>query len=283
MVLITDGAESCACAGHLRLRPGPGGLQVRQPRRSTASTRCRSSPSGFRSRWPMRRRSSPVSRMIPVVIYYGAKNAAELSDALYEVFYTLQTEARSFTPFKVSPPPSASSSDQGGPGLAGGLSLLPAGTQEVAVERQPVRVPVYKRKPVDPDQRQLSDRLLHRWLSRRSAATPGTPTRGWRSSWLPSTSPARPVTSLWAAISRAAGRATIWRRFPPTPPCRPSSRDLLDVTGGITNLKTQEVVNFVRGVWMDDDDIGLPRPRTRARGPPAHRHWVISTTRNRWW
>ena len=84
----------------------------------------------------------------------------------------------------------------------------------------------------------------------------------WRTSWrLDESSPSRyvfmgsDITGSWARHDLAT--------IPTNTTLQTEFKGLLDVTGGITNLKTQEVVNFVRGVWMDDDASAYSRSESQ--------------------
>ncbi len=192
-------------------------------------------------------------------LYYGARNASELTDALYEVFYALQTDARSFIPFKVSPPPSTS----GGPAnVQDSLAVYPilqaapkktlwfGNLYGFKFNRDQTTLPSTGNCSVDLSQVVVEEVSGNTWdanarLAEQLAAHNES-------------SPARYVfmgsdaTTSWARHDLAT--------IPANPTLRAEFESLLNVSAGITSLETQEIVNFVRGVWMDDDGSASPDP-----------------------
>ncbi len=263
VVLITDGAESCASPGTYACDPGQAASKFANPGVDGVEP-VPVFTIGF---------SESVADAPPQLtcisddtngIYYGAKNAAELSDALYEVFYTLQTKARTFTAFKISPPPSASSSGQG---IRDSLVVYPLfqpapkkslwngnlyGFQFTNENRS---LPINGNCQIDTTQIVVEEVSGNDWNANERLAE--------QLAAFDESSPSRyvfmgsDITGSWARHDLAT--------IPTNTTLQTEFKGLLDVTGGITNLKTQEVVNFVRGVWMDDDDTASPDPNPSPR------------------
>ena len=263
VVLITDGAESCASPGSYACDPGQAAAKFANPGIDGVGP-VPVFTIGF---------SESVADAPPQLtcisadtggIYYGAKNAAELSDALYEVFYTLQTEARSFTPFKISPPPSA-----GGPDddvrdalvvypifqAAPKKSLWNGNLYGFRFNQDNASIPTTGGCSIDFSQLIVEEVSGNTWNANERLAE--------QLAAFDESSPTRyvfmgsDITGSWARHDLAT--------IPTNTTLQTEFKDLLDVSGGITNLKTQEVVNFVRGVWMDDDTSASPDPNPSPR------------------
>jgi hypothetical protein len=190
--------------------------------------------------------------------YYRARNAAELRNALYEVLNQLNTEdERTFSPFKVSPPPS---------GKAG-----PAEQQDFLVV-YPLFQPIdgsslwtgnlYGFK-LDPNQTSLpADANCE--VDRSQLVTNPVTTNQWdanaRLNWQLQNLAVRPVF-----MGQYDGVAGTWSRhdlteIPTDATLRLYFGNRMNEPGGVTDLEIQEVVNFVRGLWMDDADPLAPAP-----------------------
>jgi hypothetical protein len=187
--------------------------------------------------------------------YYGATNASELRDALYEVLNQLNTDdERSFSPFKVSPPPSS----RGGPAIEQDFLVVYPLFQPIdesslwrgnlfgfKLNKDQTTLPADAECEVDRTEMVVTDGKA--WdAAARLADQLGV------------ASPVRPV--LMGRLD-----AGVWYRHDLTEV--PSDTDLqdylktlMDEPGVITNLELQEVVNFVRGLWMDDDGAASPDP-----------------------
>jgi hypothetical protein len=189
--------------------------------------------------------------------YYGATNAAELRTALYEVLNQLNTDdARSFSPFKVSPPPSS----KGGP----------AAEQDFLVV-----YPLFQ--PID-ESPLWKGNLYGFRLNEAQATLPAdancevdrtelvvTDGKAWDAE-------ARLTDQLGAAgavrpvlMGRYDVPSSAWVRhdlteIPTDANLRLYIQNLMNEPGGVTDLETQEIVNFVRNLWEDDADPALPEP-----------------------
>ena len=264
VVLITDGAESCAGPGQFACDPGQAAAKFANPGIDGVDP-VPVFTIGF---------SESVADAPPQLtcisddtggIYYGATNAAELSDALYEVFYTLQTEARSFTPFKVSPPPSSAggATGQARDSLVAYPIFQAAPKKSVwngnlygfRFNRQYNSIPTTGGCTIDFSQLVEEEVTGHTWDAN-----------------------AR-LTDQLAAFDESNPRRYVfmgsdfsgdWARYnlatiPTNTSLQTEFKGLLDVTGGVTNLQAQEIVNFVRDVWMDDDTSATPDPNPSPR------------------
>jgi hypothetical protein len=191
--------------------------------------------------------------------YFGARNASELKDALYEVINQLNTqEKRAFVPFKVSPPPSST----GGAGEQQDFlavfpffqarkaeSLWDGNLYGFKLDKTQPTLPVGDNCEVDASQLIIEEVDGNAWDARARLTEQLDPTG----------TPERHVymasdgTGSWVRhdLDEIASDATL----------RLYLQNLMSVPGGITDLETQEVVNFVRGIWQDNDASATPDPR----------------------
>jgi len=217
--------------------------------------------------------------------YFGARNASELKDALYDVISLLNTDdERSFVPFKVSPPPSSA----GGTASEQDFLLVypyftPVGKSTVwdgnlygfkLNEDQPT-IPADENCEVDASALVYEAETDLVWDAAARLADQ-----------LAATTPTRPVM-----MGRYASGA--WSRhdlteIPSDPTLRLYLQNVMSIPGGVTDLETQEIVNFVRNIWMDDDTSATPDPRAEPRpgsspvlGDSYHSQPVIVNPPNR--
>jgi len=259
VVLITDGAESCAAPGQFACDSGQAADKFANP--------------GIEGVDPVPVFTIGFSESVSDApedltcisdetggLYYGAKNAAELSDALYEVFYTLQTDARSFTPFIISPPPSIEATSDGFRDAlvvypifqaAPKKSLWNGNLYGFRFNRENSSIPNTGSCSIDLSQLVVEEVSGNTWNANERLAEQ-----------LAAFDESSPSRFVFMGSEDALGN---WERhdlatIPTDTTLRAEFETLLDVTGGITHLKTQEIVNFVRGVWMDDDPTASPDP-----------------------
>jgi hypothetical protein len=188
--------------------------------------------------------------------YYSARNAAELRNALYEVLNQLNTEdERAFSPFKVSPPPSG----KGGPATEqdflvvyplfqpiDGSSLWTGNLYGFKLNKDQTTLPANADCEVDRTQLVTTDGK--EWDAEA------------RLEWQLANLGVRPV--LMGQYDSVGGT---WSRhdlteIPTDANLRLYFENLMNESGGVTPLELQEVVNFVRNLWMDDADPLAPAP-----------------------
>jgi hypothetical protein len=191
-------------------------------------------------------------------VYYSAKNAAELRDALYDVLNQLNTEdERTFSPFKVTPPPSG----RGGPAEQqdylvvyplfqpiDGSSIWTGNLYGFKLNPDQTTLPADANCEVDRTQLVTNPVTGNQW----DAAA--------RLNWQLTNLGVRPVF-----MGQYDGVATTWSRhdlteIPSDATLRLYLGNLMNEPGGVTDLEIQEVVNFVRDLWMDDADPLAPAP-----------------------
>jgi Tfp pilus tip-associated adhesin PilY1 len=262
VVLITDGADTCSVPGQFACDPGQAAELFASPNVAGVDP-AKIFTIGF---------SESVSTAPPELTcisditdaqYFGARNASELKDALYNVISQINTDdERSFVPFKVSPPPSS----RGGPATEQDFLVvypyfLPQGKASVwdgnlygfaLNEAQPVL-------PTDPDTCEVDAAQLvveavsgNAWDANARLADQ-----------LAAASPERHVfmasdgSGSWARhdLEEIAGDAVLRLYF----------QNLMNLPGGVTDLETQEIVNFLRYIWMDNDASATPDPQADAR------------------
>jgi hypothetical protein len=270
VILITDGADTCATPGTFACDPSQAADLFANPEQGIEPVPIFTI--GF---------SEALAAAPPQLTcisdktdgeYFGARNARELKNALYGVLNQLNTdEARVFTPFKVSPPPSS----RGGPASQQDFlvvypffqgkresSLWPGNLYGFMLDESQPTLPVDNDCEVDASQLVVEAVSGDEW---NAAAR--------LSAQLAAFTPVRPVMMSAFDLS---GAGTGWTRHDLTEVTTNATlrlylQTIMDVPGGVTNLETQEVVNFVRGIWMDNDTGATPDPRTPARpdGYPA--------------
>jgi hypothetical protein len=189
-------------------------------------------------------------------VYYSAKNAAELRNALYDVLNQLNTEdERAFSPFKVSPPPSG----KGGPAAEQDYlvvyplfqpidesSLWTGNLYGFKLNREQTTLPADANCEVDRTQLVVTD-------GKEWDATA-------RLQWQMQNLGVRPVlTGRYDAVTSAWVRHDL-SEVPTDADLRSYLGTKMDEPGGVTDLEIQEIVNFVRNLWMDDADPAAPAP-----------------------
>ncbi len=176
-------------------------------------------------------------------LFLQAENASQLSEALYEVFYRLEGESRAFTPFKVSPPPSS----EGGNMTRDYLAVFPFFQPQ---EGQSLwagdlyAFPLNRDNPLLPtvDDCQLDESGLI-WSAAAALQdqidehTEGNPKR----------------FVYMGSDSTASWVRHDLKTIPTDATLRTELQGLLNPTGTISDVITQQVVNFVRNIYMDSD------------------------------
>jgi hypothetical protein len=188
--------------------------------------------------------------------YYRARNAAELKDALYEVLNQLNTDdARSFSPFKVSPPPSS----KGGPATEQDFLVVYPLFQPIdesslwkgdlfgfMLNRAQTTLPADANCEVDRTQLVTNAVTGNDWDAAARLADQ-----------LGQASPVRPVL-----VAEKQGDGT-WARHdladvPTDTDLQTYITNRMNEPGGVTSIELQEVVNFVRNIWADNDASSTP-------------------------
>ncbi len=195
--------------------------------------------------------------------HIGARNASELKDALYDVINFLNTNKRSFSPFKVAPPPSSAGQPASEQDF---LTVFPffSPRRDRSIwagnlygfrfnENQPT-IPVGDDCGVDINQlvvEEVSGNVWDAGARLQAQIAAHTEVKPKRYVFMGSD-----ASGSWARhdLSTIPTNATLRTEF----------QTLLDEPA-ISTLTTQEVVNFVRGVWMDDDTKTTPDPQADAR------------------
>jgi hypothetical protein len=273
VVLITDGAESCS---GITRADGSGGGFACDPGNAAESF---ANPPGIIEPVPIFTIGFSESLLTapPQLTcissdtggeYFGARNASELKDALYGVLNQLNTdEKRTFSPFKVSPPPSSA----GAPATEQDFlvvypyfqakkesSLWPGNLYGFKLDASQPTLPADADCEVDSTQLVVEVVGGNAWdanarLTAQLAA--GTPVRNVFMGQL--------AAGAWSRhdLTEIPGDAVL----------RLYLQNLMNIPGGITDLETQEIVNFIRGIWMDNDTSVVPDPQAdpRPTGSPA--------------
>ncbi len=189
-------------------------------------------------------------------LFLTAENASQLSDALYEVFYRLEGETRSFAPFKIAPPPSSSSGNptrdylavyplfqpvEGQTLWSGNLWAFPLNTAQPTL-------PTIGDCEVDTSQ--MAWNAYDALEAQLDAHTEGNPQRF--------VFMGSDASGSWARHDLAT--------IPTDATLRTEFKTLLDVSGGVTDVVAQQIVNFVRDIRVDNDtDPSNPGPPALAR------------------
>lgn len=262
VVLITDGAESCAGPGEFSCDPGQSASKFAAPENGIEPMQVFTI--GF---------SETVADAPPQLTcisdttggqYFGARNASELATALHEVINSLQTDNRSFIPFKVSPPP----------------------PQEGAPAEQQHFLSVYPFFQPQPSNSLWRGNLYGFKFDASQPTLPSTPDceidvsqiiieqvsgNAWNSNQrLEAQIAAHTEGNPKRYVFMASDYSGDLERYNLADVA--TSTDLqtdllarLKFTGTEGSLEVQEVVNFVRDIWMDDDTAVTPNPRPNPR------------------
>jgi hypothetical protein len=267
VVLITDGAESCASY----TRPdGTGGGNACDSGNAADSF---ASPSGGIEPVPVFTIGfSETFTVAPPELtcistktdgqYFGARNASELKDALYGVLNQLNTdEKRAFSPFKVSPPPSS----KGGPATEQDfLVVYPFFQAKKESSLWPGNLYGFKLTEADPTLSVDADcEVDATTLIVEDVTSKAWDAEARLTEQLAAATPVRNVfmghyaSSAWSRrnLTEVAGDATL----------RLYLQNSMSVPGGVTDLETQEIVNFVRNIWQDNDTSVTPDPQADPR------------------
>jgi hypothetical protein len=181
-----------------------------------------------------------------------ARDAQELADVLFNVVNRLDERDRSFVPFKVSPPPSSLGGHQLRRDFLAvfpffvpreGHAVWPGSLYAFALSADQPRIPATGDCEIDFDQ------VV--WEAGESLAA--------------QVAPATPVRDVYMGLESAG----IWSRHDLADirnggdaSLRDSFRDLLDWPVAASDLQVQEVVNYLRYDWVDNDgDAGNVNPQ----------------------
>ena len=186
-------------------------------------------------------------------LFLTAENASQLSDALYEVFYRLEGETRSFAPFKIAPPPSSSTGNPTRDYLAvyplfqpvDGQTLWAGNLWAFPLNRDQPTVPTTGDCEIDTSQ--LAWNAYDALEAQIDAHTEGNPKRF--------VFMGSDASGSWARHDLAT--------IPTDATLRAEFKTLLDVSGGVTDVVAQQIVNFVRDIRVDNDSD------PSNAGPPA--------------
>ena len=190
--------------------------------------------------------------------YFGARNASELKDALYGVLNQLNTdEERSFTPFKVSPPPSS----KGGPATEQDFLVVYPYFQAIKesslwsgnlfgfrLNESQTTLATDANCEVDATTLVVEEVDNVTW----DAAARLTDQLG-------AATPVRPV--LMGQLASGAWTRHDLTEIPTDATLRLYLRNHMMVPGGVNDIEAQEVVNFLRNIWVDNDTSVTPDPR----------------------
>jgi Tfp pilus tip-associated adhesin PilY1 len=246
VILITDGDESCEFSGGV---PNP--TAVCEP--GQAASKFANPPDLGVAPLPVYTIgfSETISEDSPLGCiaeqtggtFLTATNASQLSAALYDVFYTIEGGKRSFAPFKIAPPPSSLGGNPTRDYLAifpffqplEGKTLWAGNLWAYRLNREQMHLPTTGDCEVDTTQAawEASSALA----AQLAAHTEGDPQR---------------------FVYMGSDHSGAWQRYdlatmPDDETLRTEFKVLLDVSGGIDDTVAQQVVNFVRGIYMDDD------------------------------
>ena len=187
--------------------------------------------------------------------YFGARNASELKDALYGVLNQLNTtEERSFTPFKVSPPPSS----KGGPATEQDFLVVYPYFQAIK-ESSLWAGNLYGFKLNESQTTLATDENCE--VDSTTLVVEEVSGNTWDAA-------ARLTDQLDDGIGRPVFMGQwvdpLWSRHDLTeiPSDATLRLYLRNLMGGVNDTEAQEAVNFLRNIWSDDDSPGVdPTPR----------------------
>jgi len=189
--------------------------------------------------------------------YFGARNASELKDALYGVLNQLNTdEERAFIPFKVSPPPSS----KGGPATEQDFLVVYPYFQAIK-ESSLWAGNLYGFRLNESQSTLETDENCEVDATTLVVEEVGGNTWDAAAQLTAQLAAATPERHVFMASDGSGS----WVRhdlteIPSDATLRLYLRNNMRVPGGINDLEAQEVVNFVRNLWMDDDGVA-PAPR----------------------
>ncbi len=191
--------------------------------------------------------------------FLTAENASQLSAALYDVFYRIEGAKRSFSPFKIAPPPAGSTGNPTRDYLAvyplfqpqQGQTLWSGNLWAYPLNEEQRDLPTLPGNDCEVDTSQLAWTAYDALAAQLAAHTPGNPHR---------------------FVYMGSDHGGSWSRYdlatiPTDSALRTEFKLLLDASGGVNDVVAQQVVNFVRNIYMDSDDDpsnagppGDPRP-----------------------
>jgi type IV pilus assembly protein PilY1 len=188
--------------------------------------------------------------------FFTAANASQLKDALYNVFYTIQGEKRSFSPFKVAPPPSSVGGNptrdylavyplfqplEGKTLWAGNLWAFPLNSEQRSIPTT---------GDCDVDTSQLVWNAADALQAQLDAHTEANPQR---------------------FVFMGSNHSGSWQRYdlatmPDDPTLQAQFKAKLDIISGVSDVEAQQIVNFLRNTYLDDDyDPATPGPPLEPR------------------
>ena len=247
VILITDGEESCAGLPDEACQPGE------------AAELFGSSPAGHPDWEPVPiftigfsaavAADSPLRCVADQTggLFKTAANASELNDALLSVLNSMVENQRSFSPFKVAPPPSPSDDD-------------------AFLAVYPFFVPR--------NERSIWDGTLYAF--KLDQANPTLPVTGdceidfsqvkWDAADVLAgalddftVANAERYVFMGGTYSGSLQRYNLGT-IPTDTDLQDEFKTRLGIAAGVTNLQAQEIVNFVRDIWVDDDGGASPDP-----------------------
>jgi len=186
--------------------------------------------------------------------FFSATNAGQLVDVLYDVLDDMQETDRSFIPFVVAPPP---------PSAAGQLSA-----DDDFLTVFPFFIPRNQQSIWEGD-------LIAFALNQSQSTIPMTAECGLDTSlvvWTLSGAPAGANAILEDQIANSTRNVFLgsdmggtWQRYGldqvfSNAALRTDFKNLLDITGGASDLQAVEVVNFVRDIYVNPAAMGLATP-----------------------
>ena len=189
--------------------------------------------------------------------FMTAENATQLSDALYNVFYNLQDRARSFSPFKVAPPPS---SVGGNNTTRDYLAVYPLFLPQEGQTLWAGNLYGFKLNKAQPTLPTVNDCELDTdqliWdaaVSLRAQLDAHTEADPQRYVFMGRKDIGPPVSWVRHNLSQIPYNATLRTEF-------------MTRTGVATPIVAQQVANFVRYIYQDNDaDLGNAGPPAEAR------------------
>ncbi len=254
VVLITDGAESCAGEGQFACDPGQAASKFANPNINGVD-KVKVFTIGFSESVADAPEQLTCISEATEGVYYGARNASELSNALQNVIDNLETAARSFTPFKISPPPSSAGSGSSTQDslvvypifqAASGVTLWHGNLYGFRFNKANASIPITGNCEIDYSQVVVEAFNDRAWNANALLAEQLAEDNPTRYVFMGSD-----ITDTWVRHDLAT--------IPTNHTLRDEFRTLIR-RSGLSNLETQNIVNFVRGIWMDDDPAAAPDP-----------------------
>ena len=260
VVLITDGAESCAGPGEYACDSGQAASKFANPGINDVDP-VKVFTIGFSESVADAPEQLTCISDVTKGVYYGARDASELTTALYNVINNLETAARSFTPFKISPPPSGAGSNNSAQDSLVVYPIFQAASKKTLwtgnlfgfrFNKEYDSIPITGDCEIDYGQVVVEAVSGNAWDANARLAAQLAEANPTRYVFMGSD-----ITDTWERHDLAT--------IPTNDTLRDEFRTLLRPTG-LPNLEIQNIVNFVRGIWMDDNPAETPNPTAGAEG-----------------